>query len=325
MRQYSQSDIFAKMNAGNSIIRSLQNSINAINDSTIINSKIYDSLDILYKNYHDTITLKAITAIKEKRILILYLPINVRFPANIPYIKIKNSKGIVAAIDLSKYANIEYDDDGKIDNVSIDIPKFYNLLIPALIALDVLNDKTVIATEPSKYLAKMWAKMFCHILKSQRIFVANAERYEAFMYFAMRFFMIYYLNMNVNIVDRISSEYIGNVKSKYILMIESNCKQKNINLYADWESFARNMFSNEITNIKSTNVAMNVEEYIRLFCNYLGRDGAYLALWSADLFFFCLFNVYNHSWILNDRAWGDIIDDEPKAMQKIQSSLYREL
>jgi peptidoglycan/LPS O-acetylase OafA/YrhL len=93
-------------------------------------------------------------------------------------------------------------------------------------------------------------------------------------------------------------------------MIESNLNQKQINLYQDWTTFAYTMFSNGVTNIRAiTNVEMNAEEYLRLFSSYMGRDGAYLALWSADYFFYCLFVTYNKAYILNDRAWDVIVND----------------
>ena len=163
-------------------------------------------------------------------------------------------------------------------------------------------------------------------MKNERIFVGNPEREEAFMYFAMRFFMIYYLETSPAIVDKISGEYIQNTKSKYILMIESNLNQKGINLYQDWTTFAYTMFSNEITNIRAiTNVEMNAEQYLRRFSASMGRDGAYLALWSADYFFYCLFVTYNKAYILNDRAWDVIVNENTKIMPKILGGLYREI
>ncbi len=326
MRLYTDSDIFIKMNSGNAIYGQLTNAVRAINDGCIINTKITENLDNLQKAYKETMTLKAIDAVKSFEIILVAMPIDKRFPANIPYIKTKRNGKSCVIIDMSKYCTVKRSESGAILEAKCDIPKLYNLLIPAYIALNVLNDQTVISTETTKWMAYLWAKLFNKVLMTQKIFVGNPERYEAFMYFAMRFFMIYYLQTPEAIVDKISGEFIKNTKSKYILMIESNLNQKQINLYQDWSTFAYTMFSNEITNIRAiTNVEMNAEQYLRLFSSYMGRDGAYIALWSADYFFYCLFVTYNKAYILNDRAWDVIVNENTKIMPRILSGLYKEI
>ena len=326
MRLYTNSDIFIKMNSGNAIYGQLTDSVKSINDSYVLNTKISESLDNVQKAYKETLTLKAVEAVKRFEIILVALPIDKRFPANIPYIKTKRNGKSCVIIDISKYSTIKRGDNGNILEAKCDIPKLYNLLVPAYIALNVLNDTTVISTETTKWMSFLWAKLFNKVLMSQRIFVGNPERYEAFMYFAMRFFMSYYLETPQAIIDKIAGEFINNTKSKYILMIESNLNQKNIDLYKDWSTFAYTMFSNEITNINAiTNVEMNTEQYLRLFSSYMGRDGAYLALWSADYFFYCLFVTYNKAYILNDRSWDVIVNENAKIMPRILSGLYKEI
>ena len=326
MRHYSNSDIFIKMNTGNAIYNQISNAVKSIDDSCVLNTKISESLDNLQRAYKETLTLKAVDAVKNFEIILVAMPIDKRFPANIPYIKTKRNGKDCVIVDMSKYTAVKRNDNGGILEAKCDVPKLYNILIPAYIALYVLNNQTVISTETTKWMSYLWATLFNRVLKSQKIFVGNPERYEAFMYFAMRFFMIYYLETPMVIVDKISGEFIKNVKSKYILMIESNLNQKNINLYQDWATFAHTMFSNEITNIRAiTNVEMNAEQYLRLYSSYMGRDGAYLALWSADYFFYCLFVTYYKAYILNDRAWDTVVNDNPKIMPRILSGLYKEI
>lgn len=326
MLKYTESDIFAKMNTGNSIYNDLVNAIKSIDAQTILNTKITESLEQMHKAYRETMTLRVIEAVKSFEIVIIAMPINKRFPANIPFVKTKRQGKDCAVVDLSKYATVVRDNSGNIVDVKCDIPKLYNILIPAYISLHVLNDQTVISSETTKWMAYLWARLFNRVLMSQRIFVGNQERYEAFMYFAMRFFMIYYLQTPEAIVNKISDEFIKGAKSNYIMMIENNLKQRDINLYKDWSTFAFMMFSNEITNIRAiTSVEMNVEQYLRTYSNYMGKDGAYLALWSADYFFFCIFATYNHAYILNDRAWDDIVNDNPKIVPRILSGLYKEV
>ena len=326
MRHYTQSDMFIKMNSGNAIYSQLTTAVKSINDSCILNTKISDSLDSMNRAYKETITLKVSDAVKNFDIILLAMPIDKRFPANIPFVKTKRNGKECILVDLSKYCTVVRSESGNIVEAKCEIPKLYNILVPAYISLYVLNEQTVVSTETTKWMSYLWALLFNKILQSQKVFVGNPERWEAFMYFAMRFFMIYYMETPIAIVDKISSEFIKNTKSKYILMIESNLAQKNINLYENWAVFAYTMFSNEITNIRSiTNVEMNTEHYLRLFSSNMGKDGAYLALWSADYFFYCLFATYNKSYILNDRAWDKIVNENEKIMPRSLSGLYKEL
>ena len=326
MRKYSESDIFVRMNLGNGIQKQLLEAVRNLGDKVIINNRMKETLDAMNKAYRESITTKVTEAVRNGSIIVIVAPVDKRFPAHIPYLRGKLNGKDRVIVDMSSYAVVKRDDRNNIEELKLDVPKLYNLLVPAYIALEVLNENTVVSTETIKELANLWAKLFNKVLMSQRIFVGNKERYQAFMYFAARFFMIYYMQTPMAIVDNISNQIVGGVKNKYILIVEDNLRQKNIDLYKDWSTFAYTMFSNEITNIQAvTNVDMNVDSYLRLYSNYMGRDGAYLALWSADYFFYCLFVTYNHAWILNDRSWADIVEADPKALPKIMRGLYNEL
>ena len=328
MRPYTESDMYIKMNNGNSIYNGLATAVRSISGEYILNTKITENLETLQreKAYRETITLKAVEDVKKGNIILVHLPVGKRFPANIPYIKTTRQGIDCVIVDMSKYTVVKRDDVGNIIEASCDVPKLYAMLIPAYVALHVLNDKTILSTETTKWMAYLWAKLFNKILIAQRIFTGNSERYEAFMYFAMKFFMIYYLNTPMGIVDKITEEFFKGVKSKYILTVEANLQRKGIDLYKDWSSFAHTMFSNEITGIYSTSsVSMNTEQYVRLYSSYMGKDGAYLALWSADYFFYCLFVTYRKAYILNDRAWDAIVSENPKIMPRILSGIYKEI
>ena len=326
MRKYTDSDIFGKMNVGNSIYNNIGNCIKSISNDCIINKFLYESLDTMNKAYKESICIKIIESVKKHEMILIHMPIDKRLPAKIPYIVSKRNGKSCVIVDLSRFNIVKRDDDGNIIECKCDINKLYNMLVPSYVALNILNDQVIVSTETTKWLAYLWAKLFNRILMGQRIFVGNQERYEAFMYFAMRFFLIYYMQTPLAIVDRISGEFIKNNKSQYILTIEANLKHKNIDIYKDWTTFSYTMFSNDVTNIRSvTNVEMNAEQYLKLYSRTMGMDGSYLALWSVDYFFYCVFITHNHANILNDRAWSDIVDDNPKIMSRILSGIYREM
>lgn len=328
MRKFTDSDIFQKMDANGTITNKIADVLRNVDDKVIINGKIASSLESMHRAYRETLTLKVIKAVESKQILIVSMPIDKRLPYFMPYVKVKRNNMDCVIVDMSKYVTTTRNKQtGAVEEIEkVDITKLYNLLVPAFIALNVLNTETVVSTETTKNLAFLWAKLFNRILMTQRVFVNNPERHTAFMYFAMKFFMIYYMNTTPAIVDNIMREYLNGPKNKYIQMVEANLQQKQIDLYQDWTTFAFNMFSNEMTNIHSTtNVDMNVENYLRLYSNYMGRDGAFLALWSADYFFYCLFVTMNHCYILNDRAWESIVNEDKKIMPKIIQGIMKEL
>lgn len=326
MREFTKSDIFEKMNYNNTIYNGLQNAVKHIDNTNIANPQLGPLIDKLHRIYKESIIMDISKAINDYSLIVITMPMEFRFPASIPYLKTKRSGKECVIVDLSKYAQVRKDDNGKIIEFTCDLTKLYNYLVPAFLALKVLNGETVLSTETTKWLSYMWAKLFNRILTSQRIFVGSEERYEAFMYFAMKFFMRYYLETNPNIEENIAKEFIKGNKSKYIYMVEENMNQKGLDLYQDWTAFATSMFSNEITNIKSaSSVDMNVDQYIRLYSNYMGRDGAYLALWSADYFFYCLFVSYNRAYILNDRAWDTILSENLKVMPRLINGLVKEI
>ena len=329
MRKYSDSDIFQKMNTNGALTKQLAGSIPYImsHNEIWINGKISELLGNVYKAYKDSLTLKAIEAVRQNRIILVRFPsedYDKRFPAHMPYVRVKANARSFVIVDTSKYCTMDNNDVQVL--YKIDINKLYVLIVSAYVALEVLNEDTVLPSETMKWLSLLWAKLFNKILMSQKIFVGNRERYEAFMYFAARFFMFYYAKAPDAIVEKVSNEILNNGKNNQILMIESNLRQKNIDLYRDWTTFAHTMFSNDVTNIKAAGTAndINAEQYLRLYVNQMGMDGSYLALWSADYFFYCIFATWNHAYILNDRSWQSVVDDDPKAVPRILRSIYRE-
>ena len=326
MRSFKECDIYERMNKGNTISKRLIISMQSVNSKYILNNKMDDILSTLAKTYKDTVTIKAIEAIKQNRIFIVALPLDKVFPANIPFVRVKRNGSAVVIVDITPYATLEkVGDSDTIASVKIDIVKLYSILIPAFIALEVINEETSMSSDVMKDLSYLWAKMFNQILMSQRVFVGNRERYQAYMYYAIRFFLSYYIQAPAPIVEKISRGYIGDVDSSYILMIEDAIKRKQVDIYSSWEAFASTMFSNEITNIRAaTNIEMNIEQYIRVFTTNLGK-GSYLALWSADYAFYCFFCTWEQSYILSNRAFSPIVDADPKLMPRLLRSLYQEI
>ena len=325
MRDFRQSDIFTAMNNGNAIMTQLAIAVRSIDAKYILNDKLKEPIENMNKAYRDTLTTKVIEAIRSNRLILISMPIDRQFPSSVPYFKVKKHGQDVVIVDLTKFAVTQRSDTGAVESVKIDIGKLYGMATPAYIALEVLNEHTAIPSGIMKDMAYIWAKLFNRILTSQKIFIGSKERYEAFMYYAAKFFLIYYMQAPLPVVDNISSSIINGIESQYLVTIENRLKHKKIDLYHDWTTFAKTMFSDEITNIKSAATAgMTVEQFLRLYATYMGRD-AIIALWSADYFFWVIFNAFNHTWIVNDRAFQSIVDEEPKVMSSMLRGIYKEI
>lgn len=326
MLSYLNSEIFQLMNRNNAITDKIKECGKAINEKVIVNTKI-ETMEGFMRTYRESIVSLIRNDIDKRRIIIICPEIDKRFPAYIPYIKTKLMGKDVLVVDISRYARISKDDNGMIEKVNVDIDKLYSILVPGYIYLHLFSDNVALPAESIKYLSMMWAKMFNKVLISRKIFVGNNERYEAFMYFAMRFFMKYYLECPDAVVDNISLSYVG-TKSKYIMYIENNLEMKGINLYRNWTTFASTMFSNEITNLAAftqNGAVMDEKLYLQIFDTSLGKDGAFMALWSVPYFLFCIFATYNQSYCLNDRAWQDVVLSDKKMVPNLMNSLVKEL
>lgn len=326
MLSYLDSEIFQLMNRNNVITDKLKECGRAIGEKTIINTKI-ETMDAFLRTYRDSIVALIKRDIDKRHIILICPEIDKRFPAYIPYIKTKIMGKDTLVVDMSRFARVTKDESGNITSVNIDIDKLYSILVPGYIYLHLLYDGVALPSEAIKLMSMMWAKMFNKVLISKKIFVGNNERYEAFMYFAMRFFMKYYLQCPDAVVDNISLNYVG-TKSKYIMYIENNLSMKGVNLYRNWTTFASTMFSNEITNLAAfTQNGANMDEklYLQLFDSSLGKDGAFIALWSAPYFLYCIFSTFNQSYCLNDRAWQDVVLADKKMVPNLMNALVKEL
>ena len=326
MRDFRDSQIYQLMNRNDILDNQLREAGKAINGTTIINNKL-DSLEPLRKLYRETVVIQALKAIEKNEILIVVLPPDKRFPANIPFMKTKAAKPI-EVIDVTKYAHANKDEEDHIISYSMDVDKLYVLIVCAYLDLKLFTSTVALSSESIKRLSIMWAKMFNKILVAKKIFIGNKERQDAFMYFAMKFCMKYYIECPEPVIDSICEQFVGPNKSRYILFVEENLNKKGIDLYKDWMTFAGTMFDNEVTNLSAFNPnggGMDIRGYLQAFDMYMGKDGAYIALWSIPYFVFCCFSTNRKSGILNDRAWADVVLDDSRMIPKLMDSFYKEL
>jgi hypothetical protein len=336
MRSYLDSDVFNIINRGNAFQSKLLSSIRKINKETIVNDKVKSSIEAMKRVYKESILLKATEAVNKKRILLICPPIEDAFVEYFPYVKAKVSGENKVIVDISRFTTIDRDDTGKPLSYNVDVVKLYNFLIPAYISLELLGPHTVLGSDTIRYLSSIWARMFCNVLMSNSMGVLqnHHERYQAFMYYTMRFFMTYYLGSPEAVVNKISNGYIDNKKSEYILFIENNLTRREddaAKMYTGFFNYCEVMLNNDITNIKGMNQRVkdtNQSEFLAIYRNQYGMN-ALMSLCSVDYFINTIFNGWNKSNYLRDKGMENILvgkrGEYKKECPKLFDSIFREL
>ena len=333
MRHYTDSDFYKSVNAGNSFQNKLAQTLRSISPRIILNDKIDSDLDQLKKVYKESIIIKVINAIKKNELIIICPTPENRFQSFCPFVKAKVKGKECVIIDVSAYTSVKLGEDNEIEGYSVDIDKLYALTVPAYISLKLYGPGVVLPSEATKYLSYIFARMFCNTLQTNALGVLqnHAERYEAFMYFAMRFFMIYYLECPMGIVDSISNGFLSAGKSEYINFIESRVADMGINLYENFGCFCRNLFNNEITNIKGMAQKVNdvnQSTFLTIFKNQYSIN-AIMSLCSVDYFTYAIFAAYSKVNIMNDRGFDVVLvgrrNEYKRDVPRLFDALYKEV
>ena len=336
MLSYRDSDFFQLMDKGNSFLLKLKKSIAEINESNKLNDKLSVSINQLKKVYKDTIVMKVVEAIKNREIVLVYFTPEYQFHEFFPYVKGRDKSGKdIVIIDVSRIVNIERDATDTIIAYTVDnINKFYSMLVPAYLSLKLFHSNDILPSEAMKYLSQFWGRMFCNVLLSNQVGIIqnDREKQRAFMYFAMKFFMIYYLQAPDAIVNNIANSYLEGDYGQYLSFVMTNIKNKDVNLYSNFNNFLAQLFDDSITKIRTTHSrvtgSINISYFLKIFRNMYGTN-ALMGLCSADYFLYIVFNSFNKSNYIRDKGFEKVIignrGEFKRDVPKMLDSLYREL
>ena len=329
VRLFTESDIFDYLNKDNVLQSRIFKILNNKSGALVINEKLKPDLDTIQKVYRETSTLMFLSAIKANQILLVDIPLEYNLPECLPFIKHKKDGKKRIIINVSQYVNKRKDPETGDIEYSMDVKKLYVLCLSGYIYLKLLYKDTVLPPDTIKYSAFIWARMFNKVLIKTIGLSTNKERYEAFMYFAIRFFMKYYLECPDIVVDNISSSYLKNGKSYLIEFMETKISDLNIDPYESFSAFCSTLFNNEISNIKgirvnNINENINISFYIKKFIDMYNLSAA-MSLSSYPFFLFTIIASYNWTGICNDRSMEDIVQYDKKEVPKLLNSIYKEL
>jgi hypothetical protein len=205
-----------------------------------LNAEFAAQLANIKKIYNDALTIKAVDAVANGTI-ILFAARNPRhcMPSYMPFIKYKSGDKQYVAIDLTKWVVLKpiKGSDDQYD-ASIDIKKLYCFIVSAYLYQSKFDKDSQISSKLAKSSAIVWAKLFCKVLEMKVGLATNRDRHDAFMYFAMMFFLVNIVEYNRESAENLAKSFFkSNMVSPTVRYIETSISDKNIDLYESFEVF----------------------------------------------------------------------------------------
>ena len=330
MRSYINADVYTELLNKNNIVSTKLTQLlsNKVTGTVFLNDKLPIQIKRLESDNKTPIMLNVVNAIKSNKIILFSIPQEqMTIPDSLPFVKFidhKQNEEIKVAVNLSKYVSVRTDRVSGITEYDIDVRKLYILTLSAYIDMVYLSEASTLPADTLYYGALIWARMFNAVLVQACGLGINKDRYEAFMYFAMKFFMIYYAEAEEIAADKTVERYFKNkTKTPYIEMISLKIKDKRINPYTSLSDFCNTMFNNDITGIGGGSMQMNYSFYLRKFMSRY-YSSALLALGSFSYFLFVLLSVREKVNICNDKALADILKED-NVFDKMMVGIYRDI
>ena len=292
-----------------------------------LNAEFITQLANIKKIYNDILTTKAIDAVANGTI-ILFAAKNPRhcMPSYMPFIKYKNGDKQYVAVDLTKWVVLKpiKGSDDQYD-VSIDIKKLYCFVVSAYLYQSKFDRDTQISSKLAKSSAIVWAKLFCKVLEMKVGLATNRDRHDAFMYFAMMFFLINLIDYNKESAENLAKSFFkSNMVSPTVRYIETAVADKNIDMYESFETFCNTLFDPDITGLRSlrlkgTNNVINVEYYVSQYITLYHLTSA-LSLAAYPYFIWMVISTCNWAYLFNDKTIEAVASEE---YGNIMAELYK--
>lgn len=331
MRNITDSDIFILQNETkvfsnkiNEIIRRARHGNNT--DILILNRVLSDSLQKLKKVYNESIILKAIDDIEKGKMILVELSIELNIPRCMPFVRYKADSGTKILINLTPYLEKTKDNMGN-TVYDISVQRLYPIIVCSYLTLNVFNDTYALPSKALHNAAFIWASMFNKVLSRAVALGTNRERYDAFMYFAMKFFCDYIMQTPKQVSEDVARAYLARQGRKSFPMLDDmNAKVDQSIVYSSFRAFCSVMFNNEITNIRgivadSSTKTLNEAFYINRFIDTF----TYTSLFSLGAFPYFLFSVIHAALktrVVNDLAFQDIITDRDYNVLAMMNAIF---
>ena len=275
---------------------------------TVLNGELVVQLANIKKIYRDRLTQLAVDEVTKGNIII-YSAKNPThcMPSYMPFIKYKVQDEQKVAIDITQYATVKKIKDSEDLDVVMDTKKLYVFIISAYLYLRTFNRNTILPSKLAKSSAIVWAKLFCKILEMKVGLATNRERHDAFMYYAMMFFLVNIIEYNEEAAKAIAKSYFKTgVVNSTIGYIETQIENRNLPIYATFEDFCKIMFDPEITGIrtmrlKNSNDRITLEYFVSQYITMYHVTSAF-SLAAYPYFIWMVISACNWAYLFNDKT-----------------------
>jgi hypothetical protein len=287
------------------------------NAATVVNEKLeMTTLGRFGTTFKEPIALKALIAVRNGDLVLFVAKPEYNLPECMPYFRYTMKGHSKVAVNLTNICTIEEDPEDP-TNTSYqvdDMRKLYAVLVGAYLNLKI-PDPATYPVKSIEYGAMMWARMFCKVLNRTIGLSTNRDRYEAYFYFAARFYLSYLIGAPEATVDSISLALLkGGVKSPLISMIEEKVASESINMNESFTTFCQTLFNNDISGVKgmrmvsaNPNEKLNASFFLRRFVDTYNQS-AIMSLASAQYFTWMVICTQKKAYMCNIKMLGDVFD-----------------
>lgn len=283
--------------------------------ATVVNEALEElTLSRFALTFKEPVALKALNAVRTGDLVLFVAKPEANLPECIPFFRytIKGAKPKVA-VNLTNFITMD-DSNGYTTYQVDDMRKLYAMLVSAYLQLQ-LPEPANYPIKAIEYGAMMWARMFNKVLNRTIGLSSNKDRYEAYFYFAARFYMKYLIGVPDATCDAASKSLLrGGVKSPIINMIESKVASEKIDMYADLTTFCSVLFNNDISGIKGMRLnaanpgeTLNVSYFLRRFVDSYSQS-AVMGLVSAPYFTWMVLCTQKKAYMCNIKMLADVFD-----------------
>ena len=158
---------------------------------TVVNEALEEvTLNRFAMIFKEPIALKALGAVRRGDIVLFVAKPEYNLPESIPFFRYAKGSTVKVAVNLTNIIVMEEDKEDPSNTTYMveDMRKLYAMLVSAYIQL-MIADPADYPIKSIEYGAMMWARMFCKVLNRTIGLSTNKDRYEAYFYFAARFFL----------------------------------------------------------------------------------------------------------------------------------------
>lgn len=324
MRRLTESDLFSQnIDTGNVMLGKINKILSGAEPSTVIlNKYLRDEIKKkIVDKQRTTHNLEMLSAIETGRIVLFTNAPEKRLSDAMPFFVYEQNGMRKVAVNLASTVIPAKSLDGEVEYTLGDsLYKIFGIIHCAYLALDVYTEKAVLTPAELYSSAVLWSEM----LVKPIIDAVGLNSRTSFMYFAMKFFLRYYIGTNDKQAESVAMKYIGK-KNDMILFMEEQleAKQMTESIYEGIIPFLKMLFNNEITNIKGIRVAnisnsLNVNFYLGKFVSAYGSN-TLLSLCAYPYFIYIMFSAFHKTKMLKDKAFDKIFQTNKREINKLMT------